>query len=307
MKRILSSLLSVLIVSFIMLFVMMLVFSYTGKNEDNRHLDVEIKGEGLSGYQPFGSAYRYVKTPGKYDEIELNLQFRAKDKSALFITSADIVTEGIEYDRKQFENHLRFRDVKVTDPEGFRIYIPKGTVVTYEGYALQEDFFIQNVKLIEPDGSMPLESLSKLFKISLLALIASVVLHLLGILGSVKGNSNRKLEFDRGVFNMAICIPVTVLILVLLQLFKSQIGQGSYDNEIGIILLMSIFLVPLGTLVIYKILVTFYHNIKEGGLIAGVGITLLQFIAVFSVIYVIAIVVAFWAGLGTAPLRQRRL
>ncbi|HBN83756.1 MAG TPA: hypothetical protein DDZ89_07905, partial [Clostridiales bacterium] len=97
MKRILSSLLSVLIVSFIMLFVMMLVFSYTGKNEDNRHLDVEIKGEGLSGYQPFGSAYRYVKTPGKYDEIELNLQFRAKDKSALFITSADIVTEGIEY------------------------------------------------------------------------------------------------------------------------------------------------------------------------------------------------------------------
>jgi hypothetical protein len=74
-------------------------------------------------------------------------------------------------------------------------------------------------------------------------------------------------------------------------LFTSQFGRGSYQNEIMIILMMSMYLVPLGTFVVYKLIMTVIHNIRAIGFFGGIGMLILQFIATFTVIYVFAIVV----------------
>lgn len=191
-QRLINLLLSIVIIAFVFQFVVIILLTFTDQNEDEHQLDVVVKTIGLSGFQPFRSEYRYVKTPGKYDDIEFDFQLRSKDKGTLSIISSDIVTEGLSYDMEPFEAHIRFKNVKITDPKEFRIFIPKGTVITGDDYILQDDFQILYAKLIPPKGMIPLDGLKNLLEVFVWAFLASVAVNLLGILGSFFWKFKRK-------------------------------------------------------------------------------------------------------------------
>lgn len=284
----------------------LIVKAYTNPGEDYGYLEATAKTERLNGFHMPGSTFEYMKMPGKYEDFDIQISFLSKEKNLsktvgeslgrTLITPQDVVVQGIEYNKEEFKN-FHLKNIKFIGDKGFKIYIPAGTVVTKNGYTLKEDFIIKDMRFVKSFSEIwPL--VKNLFmKYAVWSLIGTAALIIMMILNEkVFGRSNKKLEFDKGILNMAVTIPACVFLLVLSGFFMDQLGRGTYENDIKLIVVMSVFLVPLGTLVVYKILVTLIHNIGSSDILTGTLIFFVQLFATFTLIYVVAVV----TGLGVA-------
>ena len=205
------------------------------------------------------------------------LRFKATDIK-LKGCVADITLEN--------NNHVTLNNIKATDKRNISIYIPKGTVISRDGYSLRDDFIIKNVTIVSSNGIGVFRALQP-YRYAFFIIVGLLLLIML-IEKKLINKSNIELPMHSCVINITICIVLSFVVFGIPGLLENSFGRGGYENDIGLLIFIFAFTIPCGTAIIYRFLMTWRYNIRSNGIVGGTFAFIFQIILTFTGIYLIS-------------------
>lgn len=273
MKKVFSKIAGTFAIFVVVLFISLVVLQFIPYKQDN-HLssEIDIENVGQNWHLPVSVRY-FTKMPGKYDEVSIAIELTSKEK--LTVTARNLKYQGITF--QAVDHDWTLTGVKFTDSTA-KIVIPAGTVISQSGYKLEKDYVIMDLTIVTSAA----EYFGVFFKHIYLNLIIAALVSLINL---IPWRPVENLDFHKGIVQMALAIPCVIFGGGAMGLISDQLGRGSYQNDHTLIIMMSVFVIPLGIIALYAVLSTFVHNIGSCGIFAGIAISLVQLILVMTVIY----------------------
>lgn len=219
-----------------------------------------------------------------HGDMSFNL-FNGNSNDPLFLNPENIKIEGATCEVIQNGTN-EFTLSNITPNEkNIRIYIPKDTIISRDGYKLKNDFVIKNVTLV----SSRWEGLRKGIEPYLFTIIIIGGLVILSTIISIltHGRSGDALPIDACVLNITICILLSFVVFGLLGMLSNSFLRGGYDNDIKLMMFMGMFVIPCGTVIVYRLLMTWRYNLKALGILLGTIAFVIEILLTVSGVYLI--------------------
>jgi hypothetical protein len=203
----------------------------------------------------------------------------------LIIKPEDIKLDGAAYQITQnFNKEFVISNIS-PNKENIKIYIPKGTKISRDGYQLKKDYVIKDVTIV----SSTWEGVKRCFKPYLpMIIIFGVIIILVIIISILTHRKDRdSLSIDACVLNITISFLLSFVVFGLPSLLSNSLLRGGYGNDIGLMLLLGMYVLPCGTILVYRLLMTWRFNIKSTGIFLGTIAFSIEIILTVSGVYLI--------------------
>lgn len=208
-----------------------------------------------------------------------------KKKDPLIIKPEDVRLDGADYQITQKYNKEFVISNISSKEEQVRIYIPKGTSISRDGYQLKDDYIIKNVTIV----SSTWEGVQKCLRPYLPAAVLFGIILLLVIIISIITHRKKRdfLPMDACVLNITISFLLSFVVFGLPPMFSNSLLRGGYNNDLGLMLVLGIYVIPCGTILVYRLLMTWRFNLKASGIFMGTIAFFSEIILTVSGIYLI--------------------
>ncbi len=206
-------------------------------------------------------------------------------KDPLNINPEAIKIDGATYEiSKKFNGEFIVTNI-TPNANNIRIYIPKGTRISRDGYQLEKDFVIKNVTIVSSTG----EGVRKAIRPYIPTIIIIGGFLLFGIILSIITGRKRRasLQIDACVLNITISLILCFVVFGVPSLLSNSFLRGGYDNDLGLMLLMGMFVIPCGAIIVYRLLMTWKYNLKASGIFLGTIAFAFEIILTVSGVYLI--------------------
>ena len=198
---------------------------------------------------------------------EISFYLLNKNKNDPLLLKAEVIAlKGCTADISLGNDNLvNLKNIAATG-KSMCIYIPKGTVISRDGYALQDDYIVKNVTIV-PSIGIGIWNALKPYLPAVLIIIG--LLLLISFVGNKVIKSGNDVPINACVINIAISFLLCFVVFGVPGLLENSFGRGGYGNDIGILILISAFVIPCATAIFYRLLMTWRYNIRSSGIIGG--------------------------------------